>query len=201
MPVTIVRKQKDMADPVTPQVNPDGTPVTPLVTPPPVPPVTTPNPDEGGVYSRMQREKARLEKELKLAQRELEKTRDELGSIENLEDKQRKLDELNRQVFEAEAKVARSTMVENEFPQLKGRDKFIPLGTVDEMRTHAQDIVRDFNLQAPKDSLQSGASGTFTETVERFAELPEAELKAELAKLPDDLKKKYLDEFKARGIL
>lgn len=190
-----------MADPVIPQVNPDGTPVTPPVTPPPVPPVATPNPDEGGVYSRMQRTIAALEKEKKSLIRDLEKTQDELGSIENLDEKKRELDDLNRQKFEAEAQVARVRLVSQEFPQLRGKEEFIPLGTLEEMRAKAQRMVQEFNLSAPADSLQSPATNTFAATVDRFASLSPQELKTELAKLPTDVKKKMIDEFKARGIL
>lgn len=171
---------------------------------PPTPPAPTPVPpsDEGGIYGKLQREKAAAEKEAKKARERAERAEAELAGIENLPDKRAELRDIERKKFEAEAAQARYNLVQQEFPQLKGKENFIPLDTIENMRASANNLIQSFGLPTtPGGSQQAPASDTFSATVDRLANLSPKELKEELNKFPMEVVEKLLNELKARGVL
>lgn len=157
-------------------------------------PVEESSPPETGIFQRLQseRDKALLE---------TEKLKRKLENIENLEEKEKRVNEAEERVFIAEAKVKRNEIIEKEFPQLKGKERFITLGTEEEMRQSARDLADSFGIKASKgESMKTETQATdFTSTIAFLQNLPEDQLKKELKKQPKEVVEKFYSELKKRG--
>jgi len=156
---------------------------------------------EGSLYSKFQSNLSEKEKEIKKLQSKLERREAELEEIEGIDKLREEAEELKRLKFETEASQARANLITKEFPQLKGKEQFIPLGTEEEMRNKASEMVKEFGLsgKGEEESLKSEASPTFASTMSRLSSLSPQERKEALKKLPDEVIKKMMNETRERG--
>lgn len=155
---------------------------------------------EGSLYSRFQGQLQEEKNARQRAERKAEKLEEKLSSVENLPEIESKAEEATKKLFEAEALTVRNRVITSEFPQLKGKENFIPLGTEEQMRETARQMVQQFNLTGTGgESLNSGASPTFTSTLERLQVLSPDQLKEELKKFPQEVVEKLRAELVNRG--
>jgi len=154
------------------------------------------SPEGESVYQRLQADRDKAMSEARKWKQKYE----DIDDVDALEQRAKKAEE---KAFIAEAKTARNELIEKEFSHLKGREKWIPLGTVDEMRESAKSLMNDFSIQpaASGEPSKGEATSDFTATVNRLLSLPEAVLKEELKKQPKEVIEKFYAELKTRKVI
>jgi len=146
---------------------------------------------ESTLYSRFQSDLSTKEKELVEERKRREEVEAKLEGVEKLDDKLKQVEESEAKILEAEARTKLSDLVDKNFPELRGKERFIKLGTEDDMTEQLKDLRESFGLKSKvSESLkgQAGESGSFAS----LTSLPESELKKTLSKMSkEDLKKLY----------
>lgn len=155
---------------------------------PQVSPVTPSVPDTS-LYSKLQSERDS-------AIAEADKLAKKLNKIENLPELERQASQAEAKRFEAEAVIARNSLVREKFPHLVGKENHVKLGTLEEMAAHAEQLTKDFGLKpatsnAPEVPYKGAAGGDGSganndATINALANMSEAQLKETLQRLPNE---------------
>ena len=151
---------------------------------------------QGTIYSKFQSDLDSARGRETKATEKLKVAEEKLSKFDNIEDLEARATKADAIILQSEATNLRSALIEKEFPQLGGKEKFIPLGTPDEMRQHAEDMTKEFGLEAkPGETQVKGQINTPPQgsaNLDALAAMTEDELKQTLKNVPTEELQKLL---------